>query len=100
MGRNSDMGSTTVRTIVNGRLAVTSFEFTELALGVDPELFLGVDGESAEEQAARVDAACDILTVLRREEPELAEYAEQLLCESARVLVMPSRRFVARRWAA
>ncbi|GCD93766.1 hypothetical protein [Embleya hyalina] len=88
-----------MRTIVNGRWVVTKFEFTESALGVDPELFLGVDGESAEERAARVDAACDILAALRREEPELAEYAELLLCESARVLVMP-RRFEARRWAA
>ncbi|WP_424644794.1 hypothetical protein [Embleya sp. AB8] len=88
-----------MRTIVNGRLAVTSFEFTELALGVEPELFMGVDGESAEDRAARVDAAHDILTALRREDPELAAYAEQLLSESATVCILP-RRFVARRWAA
>lgn len=99
VGRNSDVGSTTVRTIVNGRLAVTNFEFTELALGVDAELFTGVDGESGEERAARVDAAHDILTALWREDRELAAYAAQLLGEAPRVLVM-SRRFVARRWAA
>ncbi|MFJ8745070.1 hypothetical protein ACIRL2_37575 [Embleya sp. NPDC127516] len=88
-----------MRTIVNGRLAVSSFEFTELALGVDAELFTGVDGESAEERAARVDAAHDILTALRREDPELAAYAAQLLGEAPRVLVMPQR-VIARRWAA
>ncbi|MYW06387.1 hypothetical protein [Streptomyces sp. SID3343] len=88
-----------MRTIVNGRLAVTNFEFTELALGVDPELFTGVDGESAEERAARVDAAHDILTALWREDPELAAYAAQLLGETATVHALP-RRFVARRWAA
>nr|WP_237536241.1 hypothetical protein [Streptomyces sp. SID3343] len=70
-----------------------------MALGVDPELFTGVDGESAEERAARVDAAHDILTALWREDPELAAYAAQLLGETATVHALP-RRFVARRWAA
>ena len=91
-----------MRTIVDGRLAVGNFEFSELALGVDPELFVGVDGESAEERSARVDAAHDILTALWREDPELAAYAARLLGEDepgAVVVVLP-RRFVARRWAA
>nr|WP_237535759.1 hypothetical protein [Streptomyces sp. SID3343] len=70
-----------------------------MALGVDPELFTGVDGESAEERAARVDAAHDILSVLWHEDPDLAAYAEQLLGEVSQAAVMPSR-FVARRWAA
>ncbi|WP_103502300.1 MULTISPECIES: hypothetical protein [unclassified Streptomyces] len=43
-------------------------DFIELSLGTDPELWLGVEGESAEERAARLDAGLDIL----KDDPELA----------------------------
>ncbi|MFE9221321.1 hypothetical protein ACFYN3_33980 [Streptomyces lavendulae] len=50
-----------MRSYINGRQAVTSDDFIELALGTPLELWLGVEGESAEERAARLDAARDIL---------------------------------------
>ncbi|MFF2749513.1 hypothetical protein ACFVVA_28725 [Kitasatospora sp. NPDC058048] len=68
-----------MRSIVAGQHAVDSKEFAELALGVDEELFTGVPGESALEYRARMDAADDIVADLRREDPELAAYAERLL---------------------
>ncbi|NJQ05505.1 hypothetical protein [Streptomyces lonarensis] len=45
----------------------TLHDMIELSLGIDPELFLGVEGESCEERAARLDAARDIMA----EDPEL-----------------------------
>ncbi|WP_051970652.1 hypothetical protein [Kitasatospora azatica] len=69
-----------MRDIVAGHQAWSKQEFAELALGVDTELFAGPEGpEGAEERAARLDAARDILVVLRREDPELAAYAAGLL---------------------
>ncbi|GAA2841082.1 hypothetical protein RMN57_17165 [Kitasatospora sp. CM 4170] len=56
-----------------------SGQFVELALGVDEELFAGVHGESAIERQARLDVAHAVLADLRREDPELAAYAERLL---------------------
>ena len=41
--------------------AVSTTEFIELALGTPVELWLGVEGESDEERAAREAAARDIL---------------------------------------
>ncbi|WP_185994186.1 hypothetical protein [Streptomyces benahoarensis] len=41
--------------------AVTNLDVIELALGTPPALWLGEDGESTEERAARLDAAADIL---------------------------------------
>ncbi|MFG2954318.1 hypothetical protein ACGF5O_11365 [Streptomyces sp. NPDC048291] len=41
--------------------AVSVNDFIELALGTPAELWLGVDGESEVERAARLDAARDIL---------------------------------------
>ncbi|GAA2314625.1 hypothetical protein OKJ48_02985 [Streptomyces kunmingensis] len=51
-----------MRSYINGRRAVTRNDFIELALGTPVELWLGVDGESEMERAARLDAARDILT--------------------------------------
>ncbi|MET8627741.1 hypothetical protein ABZW30_29020 [Kitasatospora sp. NPDC004669] len=65
--------------MVAGQTAATKDELSELALGVDSELFAGVPGESEVERAARMDAASDVLADLRREDPELAAYAERLL---------------------
>ena len=68
-----------MRSIVAGQYAANRFEFAELALGVDVELFAGVPGESASERAARLDAAEGMLADLYREDPELAVYAHILL---------------------
>jgi len=64
---------------VNGKHAITTAEFAELALGVDWELFDGVEGESPEECAARVEAARDMLSDLWATDRELAAHAERLL---------------------
>ncbi|MEV7926474.1 hypothetical protein [Kitasatospora sp. NPDC088779] len=71
-----------MKSIVAGQMALTPDEFAELALGVDSDftrLFTGVPGESETERNARMDAADDVLADLRREDPELAAYAERLL---------------------
>ncbi|MFG2820249.1 hypothetical protein ACGFX4_12560 [Kitasatospora sp. NPDC048365] len=68
-----------MKSIVAGQYAVGSEEFAELALGVDSELFAGVVGESPVEWQARMDAARDVLADLRREAPDLADYAQKLL---------------------
>ncbi|MGW6916672.1 hypothetical protein ACWGB8_23025 [Kitasatospora sp. NPDC054939] len=68
-----------MRSIVAGQRAAGSEEFAELALGVDEELFAGVAGEDELSRAARLDVAYAVLADLRREDPELAAYAERLL---------------------
>lgn len=69
-----------MRTMIAGQSALSVEEFAELALGVDTELFAGpASAESALERAARLAAAADILADLRRDDPELADYAERLL---------------------
>ncbi|MFD4141124.1 hypothetical protein [Streptomyces sp. NPDC058572] len=50
-----------MRSYISGHQAVTSTDFIELALGTPVELWLGVEGESEMERAARLDAARDIL---------------------------------------
>ncbi|WP_411576212.1 hypothetical protein [Streptomyces mutabilis] len=50
-----------MRTYIGGHQAVSEDDFIELALGTPVELWLGVEGESTEERAARLDAARDIL---------------------------------------
>ncbi|MGY1436629.1 hypothetical protein [Streptomyces reniochalinae] len=56
----------------------TEDDALELALGTPLELWLGVADESAEERAARLAAARDILA----EEPELCDRAEALIGEA------------------
>lgn len=68
-----------MKCIVAGHVAVTVTEFTELALGLDLELFTGPPLESPLERAARLDAARDILAELRQSDPESATYAEALM---------------------
>ncbi|WP_215909470.1 hypothetical protein [Streptacidiphilus fuscans] len=65
--------------MVAGHEAFDTFEFTELALGVEHQLFAGVPGESETERAARLDAARDMLPDLADEDPELAAYAQLLM---------------------
>ncbi|KFF96910.1 hypothetical protein IQ62_33875 [Streptomyces scabiei] len=50
-----------MRTYIGHHQAVTTDEFVELALGTPVELWLGAEGESDMERAARLDAARDIL---------------------------------------
>ncbi|WP_326768135.1 hypothetical protein OG978_29705 [Streptomyces sp. NBC_01591] len=68
-----------MKNIVAGHVAVTATEFTELALGIDLELFTGPATESAMERAARLDVAHEVLAELRESDPEVAAYAESLL---------------------
>ncbi|MEV8429865.1 hypothetical protein [Streptomyces chartreusis] len=89
--------------IVAGHEAATTAEFAELALGTPVELWLGAEGETDEERAARLDAARDILT-----DPEYRELPDDLIRLAARVvddhpdlfnvvpLVRPARRRAAR----
>ncbi|BBC35863.1 uncharacterized protein SGFS_071570 [Streptomyces graminofaciens] len=93
--------------LVAGREAVTAAEFAELALGTPVELWLGVEGETEEERAARLDAARDILA-----DPEFASLPDDLVRLAARVvddhpelfdvvpLVRPARRRPVHRGAA
>ncbi|MGW0840184.1 hypothetical protein ACWD26_08465 [Streptomyces sp. NPDC002787] len=67
--------------IVADHQAVTATEFAELALGTPVELWLGVDGETEEERAARLDAARDILA-----DPEFASLPDDLVRLAARVV--------------
>ncbi|MEU7163842.1 hypothetical protein AB0A70_04250 [Streptomyces morookaense] len=60
-----------MRTYIGGQQAVSDIECAELALGTLLELWLGVEGESAEERAARLDAARDILV----EDPQMPDRA-------------------------
>ena len=87
-----------MRTYIGGHRAVTAADFAELALGTPVELWLGVEGESEMERAARLDAARDILA----ENPELPD---NLIRIAARVVdahpelfdVVPLARFAGRR---
>jgi hypothetical protein len=67
--------------IVAGHQAVSDAEFAELALGTPVELWLGVEGESDEERAARLDAARDILA-----DPEYRELPDALIRLAARAV--------------
>jgi hypothetical protein len=53
-------------------------DFLELALGTPLELWLGEDGESEEERAARLDAARDILA----DDPALCDRIAQVAVET------------------
>lgn len=95
------------RMYVGGHRAVSSIDFVELALGTPVELWLGVEGESEEERAARLDAARDILAdnpsmpddVSRVAAEAIEAYAPQLF--NVVPLVRPaSRRVRSRKGAA
>lgn len=95
-----------MKNIVAGHVAVTATEFVELALGTPLELWLGVEGESEMERAARLDAARDILTVY----PELPDDVSRVAAEAIDAfapelfnvlpLTRPARRRVARKGVA
>ncbi|MEU9345169.1 hypothetical protein AB0D74_28600 [Streptomyces sp. NPDC048278] len=96
-----------MRSFVSGHRADSPQDFLELALGTPVELWLGVEGESDEERAARLDAARDILT-----DPEFASVPDDLIRLAAQVvddhpelfnvvpLARPARRRPVRRGAA
>ncbi|MFH9071495.1 hypothetical protein [Streptomyces alboflavus] len=75
-----------MRSYIGGQRAVTSNDFIELALGTPLELWLGVEGESEMERAARLDAARDILAAdpgmaddaIRIAAAAIEEYAPEL----------------------
>ncbi|WP_326651564.1 hypothetical protein [Streptomyces sp. NBC_01750] len=85
--------------IVAGHVAVTAAEFVELALGTPLDLWLGVEGESEVERAAREDAARDILA----DSPELADRVSAVAAEAIEAFapelfnVVPLTRPVGRR---
>lgn len=67
-----------MKNFIGSHQAVSTAEFAELALGTPTELWLGVDGETSEERAARLDAARDILS----DDPQLVDRLTQLAARS------------------
>ncbi|MFJ3781077.1 hypothetical protein [Streptomyces sp. NPDC090093] len=67
-----------MRTFIGGHQAVSANDFVELALGTPVELWLGVEGESEEERAARLDAARDILV----DNPNLPDEVSRVAAEA------------------
>ncbi|MEU9780917.1 hypothetical protein AB0H92_08110 [Streptomyces phaeochromogenes] len=68
-----------MRTYIGRQQAFSTEDFAELALGTPVELWLGVEGESEEESAAREDAARDILA----DDPDLPDH---LICMAAQII--------------
>lgn len=67
-----------MRTYVGGHRAVSDTDFVELALGTPVELWLGVEGETEMERAARLAAARDILA----DHPDLPDRVSQVAAEA------------------
>ncbi|MEV6543405.1 hypothetical protein [Streptomyces sp. NPDC051665] len=91
-----------MRSYINGHPAVTTNDFIELALGTPVELWLGVDGESEMERAAREDAARDILADAPNLPDDLVRIAAQVIEDNPDLfrvvpLVRPARRRTARK---
>ena len=88
-----------MRVYVGGHQAVSVDDFIELALGTPPELWLGVEGESEEERAARLDAARDILACHPGLPDDVARIAAEVIEAQAPELfnVVPLTRPPARR---
>ncbi|MEU8870292.1 hypothetical protein AB0D24_03855 [Streptomyces javensis] len=69
----------------------TDADYLELALGTPLELWLGEEGESPEERAARLDAARDILA----DDPALIASVSRIAAEAIEThapVLFPSRR--------
>ncbi|MFE2886318.1 hypothetical protein [Streptomyces sp. NPDC059272] len=87
-----------MRTYIGRQQAVSAEDFAELALGTPVELWLGVEGETEEEEAARLDAARDILA----ENPEMPDDLVRIAAEVVEAHpelfnVIPMVRFAGRR---
>jgi hypothetical protein len=67
-----------MKAFIGSHQVVTDDDALELALGTPLELWLGVDGESEAERAARQDAARDILA----DDPELFDRAVRVVADS------------------
>ncbi|WP_406310190.1 hypothetical protein [Streptomyces sp. NBC_00623] len=67
-----------MKNIVAGHIAINTEEFVELALGTPVELWLGVEGETEMERAARLDAARDILA----DNPNLPDDVSRVAAEA------------------
>ncbi|MBT2507510.1 hypothetical protein J7I98_16780 [Streptomyces sp. ISL-98] len=67
-----------MRTYIGGHQVVSDTDFVELALGTPIELWLGVEGESEMERAARLAAARDILA----DNPDLPDRVSQVAAEA------------------
>jgi hypothetical protein len=94
-----------MRTYIGRQQAVSAEDFAELALGTPVELWLGVEGESEEERAAREDAARDILADNPNLPDGLVRMAAQVIEENPDLfdvvaLVRPARRRTARKGVA
>ncbi|MFF5298242.1 hypothetical protein ACFY5F_02670 [Streptomyces sp. NPDC013161] len=94
-----------MRTYIGRQQAISAEDFAELALGTPVELWLGVEGESEEERAAREDAARDILADNPNFPDDLVRMAAQVIEDNPDLfdvvaLVRPGRRRTARKGVA
>ncbi|WP_329440922.1 hypothetical protein [Streptomyces canus] len=94
-----------MRTYIGHQQAISAADFAELALGTPVELWIGVEGETDEERAAREDAARDILADNPHLPDDLVRIAAQVIEENPDLfdvvpLVRPARRRTARKGAA
>ncbi|MFC9844325.1 hypothetical protein ACFWFF_24680 [Streptomyces sp. NPDC060223] len=89
-----------MRTYIGRQQAVSPEDFAELALGTPVELWLGVEGESDEERAAREDAARDILSDTPNLPDDLIRMAAQVIEDNPDLFdVIPLSRISRRRAA-
>ncbi|KJY36239.1 hypothetical protein [Streptomyces katrae] len=90
-----------MRIFIGGHEAVSTDEFIELALGTPLELWLGVEGESEEERAARLDAARDILAEYPNLPDDVSRVAAQVIAANApelfNIVPLPPRATARRR---
>ncbi|WML81615.1 hypothetical protein [Streptomyces sp. VNUA74] len=94
-----------MRTYIGRQQAISAADFAELALGTPVELWLGVEGETDEERAAREDAARDILADNPDLPDDLIRIAAQVIEENPDLfdvipLPRPARRRAARKGVA
>ncbi|MBK3627015.1 hypothetical protein JHN59_19625 [Streptomyces sp. MBT49] len=94
-----------MRSYIGGHQVVSSDDFAELALGTPVELWLGVEGETDEERAAREDAARDILAEYPELPDDLVRIAASIVETHPELfgivpLARPSRRRTARKGVA
>ena len=89
-----------MRTYIGRQQAISAEDFAELALGTPIELWLGVEGETDEERAAREDAARDILADNPNLPDDLVRIAAQVIEENLDLFdIVPLSRPTRRRTA-
>ncbi|RSN93747.1 hypothetical protein DMH26_24030 [Streptomyces sp. WAC 05379] len=94
-----------MRAYIGRQQAISVEDFAELALGTPVELWLGVEGETDEERAAREDAARDILADNPNLPDDLVRMAAQVIEDNPDLfdvipLTRPARRRPARKGVA